>query len=209
MRRPGERAKTGRHERGRSVYSPGGWKGGGGVESTCSNSQSYPEEMKTSISAELCRSCTPNPFHFLTGSLAIFCFHSWLQDRQCFPICTSRPDREPKEKIKKNLHSFQVLNVNAVCHIHVYKSYGMQTNFKVGCSYLLQCNHNYSPALLQRKTLLVRQQTGALVNRLNLCCAWKVTVLNRLPWLGGSEEDRDKRELGLTLASQCSGHCSH
>lgn len=42
-----ERAQTGRHERGRSVYSPrgGGWP-------TCSNSQRYPEEMKTSISAE-------------------------------------------------------------------------------------------------------------------------------------------------------------
>lgn len=52
----------------------GGWP-------TCSNSHGYPEEMKTSISAELCGSCTPNPFHFLAGSLTISCFHSWLRDR--------------------------------------------------------------------------------------------------------------------------------
>lgn len=43
---------------------------------TCSNSRSYPEEMKTSISAEPCRSRTQDPFHFLAGCLPIYCFHS-------------------------------------------------------------------------------------------------------------------------------------
>lgn len=33
--------------------------------------------MKTSIVAEPHRSDTPNPPHFLAGSAAIFCFHSW------------------------------------------------------------------------------------------------------------------------------------
>ena len=81
-----ERAQTGRHERGRSVYSPGGgW-------STCSNSQSYPEEMKTSISAEPhTKSLSLPPMARFT----IFCFHSWLRDCLSLPICTSRPGTEP------------------------------------------------------------------------------------------------------------------
>lgn len=50
---------------------------GGLARPTCSNSRSYPEEMKTSISAEPHGSDTPDPPHFLAGSAAIFCFHSW------------------------------------------------------------------------------------------------------------------------------------
>lgn len=104
-----KRAQAGRHERGRSIYSPRGGR------PTCSNSQSYPEEMKTSISAELCRSCTPNPFHFLAGSLAIFCFHSWLQDRLSPPICTSRPGTEPNTNPLTHSGGKLVLNVNVSC----------------------------------------------------------------------------------------------
>lgn len=62
---------------------------------------------------------------------------------------------------------------SAVCHIYVYKSYGMQANLKVGHSCLLQCNHNYLPAHSHRQTPL-----GFLVNWLNLC---RVKVLNRVP----------------------------
>lgn len=79
---------------------------------------------------------------------------------------------------------------SAVRHIYVYKSYGMQANLKVGQSCLPQCNRNYSLALSHRKDPI-----GTLVNRLNLCGAAEVEVLNRVPWMGGSEEDRDKREL--------------
>lgn len=93
---------------------------------------------------------------------------------------------------------------SVACHIYVYKSYGMQANFKVGHSCLPQCNHNYSLALSQRK-----DPSGSLVNRLNLCGAEEVEVLNVVPWMGGSEEDRDKHELCLTLASGCSGQRSH
>lgn len=76
--------------RGCSFYSLRGW----GWGSTCSNSQSYSKEMKTSISAELCRACMQNPFHFLAGSFTILCFHSWIQ--QHLPhyayllICTTK-----------------------------------------------------------------------------------------------------------------------
>lgn len=67
--------------RGSGVFTgPGGrgrGPGGGLARPTCSNSRSYPEEMKTSISAELHRSDAPNPPHFLAGSAAILCFHSW------------------------------------------------------------------------------------------------------------------------------------
>lgn len=68
---------------------------------------------------------------------------------------------------------------SAVHRVYVYKSYGMQANLKVGHSCLPQCNCNYSPAVSHRKT------------QLNLCGAAEVGVLNTVPWLGGSEDDRE------------------
>lgn len=64
---------------------------GGLARPTCSNSRSYPEEMKTSISAEPRRSDTPNPLHFLAGSAAILCFHSWGPGATATATATAEP----------------------------------------------------------------------------------------------------------------------
>lgn len=65
--------------------------GGGGREGTTAHLFKQPQLSRGNENFHLCRSCTPNPFHFLAGSLTISCFHSWLQDRLSLPICTSRP----------------------------------------------------------------------------------------------------------------------
>jgi len=51
--------------------------------------------MKRSISAD---PRALNPFNFLPGSLAIFCFHSWLQDRLFSLHNTHRLDPARKRK---------------------------------------------------------------------------------------------------------------
>lgn len=86
MRRPGETAQTGTHNRGRSVYSP---RGGGAL----AHLFKQPEISWGNENVHLCRTVqilhAKSPFTSSPGSLTIFCFHSWIQERLSLPRSTS------------------------------------------------------------------------------------------------------------------------